>query len=150
MELDEKQLTALVVNTVREAVSAKNAEDEMEALRTKNAELEEKLKGYEDKGKAENEAFEGKEDAKEEKEEKEITAENTKPSQAVVAAFATAFNVDFGAKTPSFALLAGLASIAETDPAKRIAAVNAKYEEIKKATPASSAAAANTVVSEVF
>jgi hypothetical protein len=154
-DMDDKELAALVTNTVRDTVkevmSAKNAEDEMEALKAKNAELEEKLKGYEgEKGKAENEAFEGKEDEKEEKEEKEITAENMKPSQAVVAAFASAYNVDFRAKTPSFALLAGLASIAETDPAKRIAAVNAKFEEIKKTTPKDSAAALNTIVSEVF
>lgn len=149
MEMDEKQLTALVVNTVREAISAKNAEDELEALKTKNAALEEELKGLKG-GKAENEAYEGKETPEEEKAEKEITAENTKPAQAVVAAFASAFNVDFGAKTPSFPLLAGLAGIAETDPAKRIAAVNAKYEEIKKATPRDRGSVANTLVSEVF
>lgn len=131
MELDEKQLTTLVVNTVREAISAKNAEDEMEALRTKNAELEEKLKGYEDKGEAENEAFEGKEDAKEEKEEKEIAAENMKPSQDVVKAFATAYNVDFGGKTPSFKTLGGLAGVTETDPVKLIAAVNTKFKEMQ-------------------
>lgn len=148
MELDEKQLTALVVNTVREAISAKNAEDELEALRTKNAEMEEELKAL--KGKAENEAFEGKETAEEEKEEhKEITAENMKPSQAVVAAFASTFNVDFGAKTPSFSVLAGLAGIAETDPAKRIVAVNAKFEEIQKTASKEKSTAANTSV-EVF
>lgn len=148
----DDELKAFVTNTVRDAVkeglAAKNAEDEMEALRTKNAELEEKLKGYE--GETKNDAFDGKETPEEEKKEKEITAENMKPAQAVVAAFASAFNVDFGAKTPSFALLAGLASIAETDPAKRIAAVNAKYEEIKKTTPKDSAAASNANVSEVF
>jgi hypothetical protein len=155
-DMDDKELAALVTNTVRDTVkevlSAKNAEDEMEALKAKNAELEKELKGLKgEKGKGENAAFEGKETPEEEKEEeKEITAENMKPSQAVIAAFASAYNVDFRAKTPSFALLAGLASIAETDPAKRIAAVNAKFEEIKKTTPKDSAAALNTIVSEVF
>ena len=56
-------------------------------------------------------------------------SENAKPSQAVVAAFATAFNVDFGAKTPSFHILAALAGIKEGDAGARIVAVNAKFAE---------------------
>ena len=114
MEMNEQQLTALVVNTVREAISAKNAEDELQALRIKNAELEEKLKGYEAKGKGENaddaKPLAGEETPDEEKKEAEVG--NAKPSQEMVKAFATAMNVDFGAKTPSFAVLANLAGIA--------------------------------------
>ena len=129
MEMDEKQLSALVVNTVREAMSAKNAEDEMEKLKAKNAELEEELKGLkgekEEKGEAGNSDEEKKDDEKE-----AATLENAKPSQALVSAFATAFNTDFGAKTPSFSTLAALSGIVESDPAKRIAAVNAKFAEI--------------------
>ena len=151
MEMNEQQLTALVVDTVREAISAKNAEDELEALRTKNAELEEKLKGYEDKdGEGKNAAFDGEETVDEEKKEA-ATLENAKPSQEVVKAFSTAMNVDFGAKTPSFAALAALAGITETDPALRIAAVNAKFGELIRNAPKEKdmAAAANAAV-EVF
>ena len=128
MEMDEKQLSALVVNTVREAMSAKNAEDEMEALKAKNADLEKENEEL----KAKNAAYEGKETKEEEKEEAKeaATLENAKPSQALVSAFATAFNTDFGAKTPSFATLAALSGISESDPAKRIAAVNAKFAEL--------------------
>jgi len=150
MEMNEQQLTALVVNTVREAISAKNAEDELEALRTKNAELEEKLKGYEGKGEGEN-ADDAAEEKKEEKDEKGTPLENAKPSQEMVKVFSTALNVDFGAKTPSFAALAALAGITETDPAARIAAVNAKFAEMQKNAPKENqTAAAQNAAGEVF
>lgn len=150
MEMNEQQLTALVVDTVREAISAKNAEDELEALRTKNAELEEKLKGYEDKdGEGKNADGEEKETDDEKKE--GATLENAKPSQEMVKAFSTALNVDFGAKTPSFAALAALAGISETDPALRIAAVNAKFGELQSAAPKEKDTAAVTnAAGEVF
>jgi hypothetical protein len=77
-------------------------------------------------------------EAKNEDEKKEdvATLENAKPSQAIIAAFATAYNVEFGAKTPSFLTLAALAGIKEEDSALRIVAVNTKFAEIseKKAT----------------
>jgi len=131
-----EEIKAIAQNAMREALSARNTEDEIEALKTKNAELEkeiEALKGK--KGEAENEAYEGKETPEEEEAEKKegATLENAKPSQALVAAFATAMNVDFGAKTPSFATLAKLSGITETDPVARITAVNAKFAELSAA-----------------
>ena len=91
-------------------------------------------------------------EAEEKKEEKEgATLENAKPSQEMVKAFSTAMNVDFGAKTPTFATLAALAGIAETDPAARIAAVNTKFAEMQKNAPKeNNAAAQNATAGEVF
>jgi hypothetical protein len=150
MEMNEQQLTALVVNTVREAIAAKNAEDDFEALKAKTANLEKELADMKGEGKAKNEseAYEGKEtNEEEEKEEKEGNpVENAKPSQALIAAFATALNIDFGAKTPSFATLAKLSGITETDPFARITAVNAKFSELAK----KSVSVTNTDNVEVF
>ena len=153
--MDPKELAALVKNAVDEAIAAKNGEDRMDAM-------EETLKQHGDalneinekltpkKAEGENgEAFEGKETAEEEKKEA-ATLENAKPSQEMVKAFSTAFNVDFGAKTPSFAALAALAGIKEPDPALRIAAVNTKFAEMQKNAPKEKEAAAQNAAGEVF
>ena len=136
-EMTPEQIAAIVKNAVGEALAAKNTEDKVK-------ELEEEVKNL----KAKNEAYEGKETAKEEeeeekkkkeaenseeekKEEKEdATLENAMPTQELVKAVGTAMNIDFGSKTPSFKSLAGMLGIKEDDPALRIAAVNAKYAEI--------------------
>lgn len=153
--MDPKELAALVKNAVDEAIAEKNGEDRMSAM-------EETLKAHGDalneinekltpKAEGENgEAFEGKETPEEEKKEA-ATLENAKPSQEMVKAFSTALNVDFGAKTPSFATLAALAGISESDPAARIAAVNAKFGEIVQNAPKEKeVAAAHNTVREVF
>ncbi|NLH78308.1 MAG: DUF2213 domain-containing protein [Acidobacteria bacterium] len=152
--MDPKELAALVKNAVDEAIAEKNSEDRMSAM-------EETLKAHGDalneineklnpKAEGENgEAFKGKE-TPEEEEKEAATLENAKPSQEMVKAFSTALNVDFGAKTPSFAALAALAGITETDPAKRIAAVNAKFGELKQNAPKEKEAAAQNAAGEVF
>jgi len=153
--MDPKELAALVKNAVDEAIAEKNGEDRMSAM-------EETLKAHGDalneineklspKAESENgEAFKGKETPEEEKKEA-ATLENAKPSQEMVKAFSTALNVDFGAKTPSFATLAALAGISESDPAARIAAVNAKFGEIVQNAPKEKeVAAAHNTVREVF
>ena len=146
LELTAEQITAIVKNAVKEEIVARNAEDDMDKLKAKNAELEKELSEMKEKkdgegenSKAKNEAYEGKEtkeeEAAEKKEEKEgDTVENAKPSQALVAAFSTALNIDFGTKTPSFADLAKLSGIVEADPFARITAVNAKFAELTAAT----------------
>jgi hypothetical protein len=68
----------------------------------------------------------------------------------MVKAFSTALNVDFGAKTPSFATLAALAGISESDPALRIAAVNAKFAELLQNAPKEKEAAVQNAAGEVF
>jgi len=152
--MDPKELAALVKNAVDEAIAEKNSEDRMGAM-------EETLKAHGDalneinekltpKAESENgEAFEGKETPEEEKKEA-ATLENAKPSQEMVKAFSTALNVDFGAKTPSFATLAALAGIKEPDPALRIAAVNTKFAEMQKNAPKEKEAAAQNAAGEVF
>ena len=153
--MDPKELAALVKNAVDEAIAEKNSDDRMSAM-------EETLKAHGDalneinekltpKAESENgEAFEGKETPDEEKKEA-ATLENAKPSQEMVKAFSTAMNVDFGAKTPSFATLATLSGIKEEDPAARIAAVNAKFAELQTAAPKENqAAAAQNAAGEVF
>ena len=152
--MDPKELAALVKNAVDEAIAEKNGEDRMGAM-------EETLKAHGDalneinekltpKAEGENgEAFEGKETPEEEKKEA-ATLENAKPSQEMVKAFSTALNVDFGAKTPSFATLAALSGLSETDPARRIAAVNTKFAEMQKNAPKEKDAAAQNAVGEVF
>ena len=158
--MTEQEIRDIARQAMREVVAAKNSDDRMGALEERvdkigNAlnEINEKLSGK--KAEGENAAFEGKETPEEEKEEKKVEEkeglplENAKPSQEMVKAFATACNVDFGAKTPSFALLAALTGITETDPAKRIAAVNAKFNEIKGAT-AQNTEQKSASVSEVF
>ena len=163
--MTEQEIRDIAKQAMREVVTAKNSGDRMDAMeetlkkhgdalneiseklspkkeeeaKTENAENEEK------KEKAENA------EEKEEKEKKEgATLENAKPSQAMVAAFATALNVDFGAKTPSFASLASLVGIKETDPALRIAAVNAKFAELQASAPKDKTTASNSASMEVF
>ena len=141
--MTEQEIRDIARQAMREVVTAKNSEDRMGALeervdKIENAlnEINEKLDGK--KAEGENAAFEGKEtpeeEAAEKKEEEGSPVGNAKPSQEMVKAFATAYNVDFGGKTPSFATLAAFAGIKETDAVARIAAVNAKYNEIKGAT----------------
>jgi hypothetical protein len=153
--MDPKELAALVKNAVDEAIAEKNGEDRMgameETLKAHGDALNEINEKLNPKAEGENgEAFEGKETAEEEK--KEAAAlENAKPSQEMVKAFSTALNVDFGAKTPSFATLAALAGIGESDPALRIAAVNTKFAEMQKNAPKEKEAAAqNATAGEVF
>ena len=154
--MDPKELAALVKNAVDEAIAEKNSDDRMgamgETLKQHGDalnEINEKLSPKKE-GEGENAAFEGKETAEEEKEEA-ATLENAKPSQEMVKAFSTAMNVDFGAKTPSFATLATLSGIKEEDPAARIAAVNAKFAELQTAAPKENqAAAAQNAAGEGF
>jgi hypothetical protein len=148
--MDPKELAALVKNAVDEAIAAKNGEDRIDAM-------EETLKKHGDalneineklvpKAEGENADGEDKDDEKE-----GAALENAKPSQEMVKTFSTALNVDFGAKTPSFATLAKLAGIVETDPAARIAAVNTKFGEILQNAPKeNSTAAAHNAAGEVF
>jgi len=135
--MDPKELAALVKNAVDEAIAEKNSEDRMGAMEETLAkhgdalnEINEKLSPKKDE--VENADEEAK---KKEEEEKAATLENAKPTQEMVKAFSTAMNVDFGANTPSFTALAALAGIKETDPAARIAAVNAKFAELQTAAP---------------
>lgn len=147
-EITPEQIAAIVKNAVDEALAAKNAEDRMKELEDENKELkaensklknacsknsedEEKKEGEkkeEKKEEAKNEAYEGKETEEEEKE--EAALENAKPTQELVKAVGVAMNIDFGSKTPSFKTLAGMLGIKEDDPALRIAAVNAKFNEL--------------------
>ena len=154
--MDPKELAALVKNAVDEAIAAKNGEDRMDAMEetlkahgdTLN-EIGEKLAPKkEEEPKTEGENAEGEEEKKDEKE--GATLENAKPSQEMVKAFSTALNVDFGAKTPSFATLAALSGLSETDPALRIAAVNTKFAEMQKNAPKEKEAAAQNAAGEVF
>ena len=154
--MDPKELAALVKNAVDEAIAAKNGEDRMDAMEEtlkKHGdalnEISEKLAVKKEEPEGGGENAEGEEKKEDEKE--GATLENAKPSQEMVKAFSTALNVDFGAKTPSFATLAALSGIAETDPAARIAAVNAKFGEILRNAPKeNSTAAAHNTAGEVF
>ena len=151
--MDPKEIAALVKNAVEEAMAEKNTGDRMDAMEETLAkhgdalnEINEKLSPKKD-GEGEN----ADDEAKKAEEEKAATLENAKPSQEVVKAFATALNVDFGAKTPSFATLAALAGIKETDAAARIVAVNAKFAELQKSAPKEKEkAAAQNAAGEVF
>jgi hypothetical protein len=143
VELTPEQITAIVENAVTKAVATKNDGDRLEKLEkavTTLANAVEEMKKDEEKEEKKEEAeAKNEEDEKEKKKEEDeesATLENAKPSQAIIAAFATAYNVEFGAKTPSFPTLAALAGIKEEDSALRIAAVNTKFAEIseKKAT----------------
>lgn len=142
-----EQVSTIVQNAIEKALTAKNEGDRLDKLEksiisianaVEEMKKEEKDEKEEEKAEAGNKAKAKNEDEEEKKEEEKeaATLENAKPSQAMVAAFASTFNVDFGAKTPSFKTLASLAGIAEEDAAKRIAAVNTKFTEIseKKAT----------------
>lgn len=155
--MTEQEIRDIARQAMREVVSAKNTDDRMDELEGRvdkigNAlnEINEKLDGK--KAEGENAAFEGKETEKEEKEEKEAeegaAVENAKPSQDMVKAFATAYNVDFGGKTPSFATLAAFVGVKETDPVARVAAVNAKFKEMQGASVQN--ADSSVSVTEVF
>ena len=164
MEIDEKSLGAIVSNSVKEAL-AKNAEGEelndMKATLTKLVEAVDILKKAVGSETEERKADEGNamnEDEKKKKEEEEkkkaeedekngTTLENAIPSQKIVSAFASAFNIEFGRKTPSFATLANLAGIKETDACARIAAVNAKYAEFSASTAMNTASGGKTSAS---
>jgi hypothetical protein len=156
--MTEQEIRDIAKQAMREVVSAKNGADRMDAFEEtlkKHGdalnEINEKLSPKEEKkAEGENAAGDGEETKKEEEEEKAATLENAKPSQAMVAAFATALNVDFGAKTPSFASLAALAGIKETDPAARIAAVNAKFDELQKSAPKEKTDGSTVDKTEVF
>lgn len=153
MDIDPKDLAALVKNAVDEAIAEKNGEDRMDAmedtLKQHGDALNEINEKLTPKAEGENgEAFEGKETPEEEK--KEAALENAKPSQEMVKAFSTALNVDFGAKTPSFGDLAALSGITEKDPALRIAAVNAKFAELQNAPKVTEITAAHNTAGEVF
>jgi len=139
-------IATIVQNAVEKAVTAKNEGDRLDkiekaivALVKNQEEMKEEMKEKKEeekeaeagnkKGKAKNE---DEEDEEEDEDEEAATLENAKPSQEIVGAFAKAFNVNFGTKTPSFSTLATLAGIKEEDSALRIAAVNAKYVEINE------------------
>ena len=150
--MDPKELAALVKNAVDEAIAEKNSDDRMDAM-------EETLKAHGDALNEINEKLTPKgagatadDPEKKPDDEKEgATLENAKPSQEMVKAFSTALNVDFGAKTPSFATLATLSGIKENDPAARIVAVNTKFAELQKSAPKEKeAAAAQNAAGEVF
>jgi putative Ca2+/H+ antiporter (TMEM165/GDT1 family) len=146
MILTPEQITAIVENAVSKAVGEKKDGDRLDRLEKavtsianavdemKKDKEDEKKEEKKEEAEAKNEDDEKDDDKKEDKE--DATLENAKPSQTIIAAFATAYNVEFGAKTPSFTTLASLAGIKEEDIALRIAAVNAKFAEIsdKKAT----------------
>jgi len=150
--MDPKEIAALVKNAVDEAIAEKNSDDRMTAMEEtlqKHGdalnEINEKLSPKKD------ETAENADDEKKDEEKEGATLENAKPSQEVVKAFSTAMNVDFGAKTPTFADLAALSGIKEIDPAARIAAVNAKFAELQTAAPKENqAAAAQNAAGEVF
>jgi len=150
--MDLKEIAALVTNAVEEAMAAKNGEDRMDAMEETLKKHGDALNEISEKltpKKAEGENAEGEEEKKEEKE--GATLENAKPSQEMVKVFATALNVDFGAKTPSFGDLAALTGIKETDPALRIAAVNAKFAELQTSAPKENdTASAKNTAGEVF
>jgi len=151
--MDIKEIAALVKNAVEEAIAAKNGEDRMDAMEATLAKHGDALNEINEKLSPKKEEAENADgEAKKEEEEKAATLENAKPSQEMVKAFSTALNVDFGAKTPSFATLAALAGLSETDPALRIAAVNTKFAEMQKNAPKENQAAAaqNATAGEVF
>lgn len=153
--MDPKELAALVKNAVDEAIAAKNGEDRMDAMEETLSKHGDALNEISEKlspKKEEVENVDGEEGAEKKDDEKDgATLENAKPTQEMVKAFSTALNVDFGAKTPSFATLAALAGISENDPALRIAAVNTKFAEMQKNAPKENqTAAAQNAAGEVF
>jgi hypothetical protein len=143
MELTAEQITAIVKNAVSEAVNAKNEDDRLDKLEKMVAKLcnaeddkkEDEKKKKEEEAEAKNEDETEEEKKKKEEKKEGATLENAKPAQTLVDAVGTALNIDFGANTPSFASLASLLGITETDPAKCITAVNAKYAEIISKKP---------------
>ena len=162
--MTEQEIRDIAKQAMREVVTAKNSGDRMDAMEEtlkKHGdalnEINEKLTPKkEEKAEGENAAGDGEETAKEEKEEEKekkegATLENaSKPSQALIAAFSSALNADFGAKTPTWGELAGQAGIKEPAGAARIAAVNTKFAEIQKNAPKDKSTASNSAAVEVF
>lgn len=152
--MTEQEIRDIAQKAMREVMSAKNTDDRMGALEERVEQIGNALNEISAKLSGKNAAFDGEETAEEEKAEKKeeekdgATLENAKPSQALIATVATALNIDFGAKTPSFKSIAPLLGITETDPALRIAAVNTKVAELQKNAPNDKTAA--TSLSEVF
>lgn len=159
-----EEIAALAAKAARDVVTAKNAEDEMTSLKNeigmlKNA-VAEMAKNMVKNVHAEPDGDEAKPAENTDEEEKKAcegknadepaTIENTKPAQKLVAAFASAYNADFGRRTPSFETLATLAGISESDPAARIAAVNAKFSELEGAKATAANVAGKTSVGGVF
>lgn len=155
-----EEIAAIAAKAAREVVTAKNAEDEMTSLKNEMGELKNAIAEMaknmvknndkpEEKKPVEGENADHKEPDGDEapNADEPATLENTKPAQKLVAAFASAYNADFGRRTPSFETLATLAGISETDPAQRIAAVNAKFSELEgaKATAANAAVKTGSV-----
>ena len=139
---DREEIAAIVKNAINEAAEEKSESDKTAALESKVKELSDKLEAKEalevqneDEKKAAAEA-EKKTAEEDKKDEEGSVVENAKPSQAVISAFSTAMNIDFGRTTPSFSDLATLAGIKEDEPFARIAAVNAKFAEITSGKPA--------------
>lgn len=161
-----EEIAALAAKAARDVITAKNAEDEMATLKNEMGELKNAIAEMaknmvknkepdgDEKKPVEGENADHKEpDGDEAKNGDEpATLENTKPAQKLVAAFASAYNADFGRKTPSFGMLAQLAGVTETDPAARIAAVNAKFSELEsaKATAGNTVAAVKANVGGAF
>jgi hypothetical protein len=168
-----EEIAALAAKAARDVITAKNAEDEMATLKNEMGELKNEVgelknaladmaknmaknneKPADEKKPVEGENADHKEPDGDEAEnaDEPATLENTKPAQKLVAAFASAYNADFGRKTPSFGMLAQLAGVTETDPAARIAAVNAKFSELEsaKATAANAGAAPKVPVGGTF
>lgn len=143
--MERSEILALIQNTVKEVVTAKNAEDEMTGLKNELGELKNLVNSLvknmaknADAEKAEEKKAEGENTDEEKKDEAKngddgATLENAKPSQKIVAAFASAYNVDFGRKTPSFATLANLAGVKAEGAGEVITAVNTKFAEIQNA-----------------
>lgn len=134
MEIDEKALSALVKNAVDECLT-KNAEgEELDKMKAAIADIQAALKklteaaGSEETERKEEVSVENEDEKKGNKEEG-ATLENAKPSQKLIAAFATAYNMDFGRSTPSFKTLGALAGVKAEDPGELITAVNAKFKE---------------------
>lgn len=148
-KMERNEILALIQNTVKEVVTAKNAEDEMTSLKNELGELKNLVNGLvknmaknADAEKAEEKKAEGENadhkepDGDEAKNADEgATLENAKPAQKIIAGYAAVYNVDFGRKTPNFATLANLAGIpVEGRPAAEIiTAVNTKFTEIQNA-----------------
>lgn len=147
-KMERNEILALIENTVKGVVTAKNAEDEMAGLKNELGELKNLVNSLvknmaknadaektEEKKPVENADDEKKEPVENADDDKEgATLENAKPSQKIVAAFATAYNAEWKrGVTPGFATLAALAGIKVEDPAERITALNAKYAEIQSA-----------------
>jgi hypothetical protein len=148
--MDPKELAALVKNAVDEAIAEKNSDDRMSAMEETLAKHGDALNEINEKLSPKKEEVENADDEKKDEEKEGATLENAKPSQEMVKAFSTAMNVDFGAKTPSFATLATLSGIKEEDPAARIAAVNAKFAELQITAPEKEKAAVQNAAGEVF